>query len=528
MQHAPLAALLMSALLLLPQTLLAQKNPKQAGKALQKLLKQESRKAKQAKEVILPVRQWERAVQDPNTSSELILPVRQWERPQNAARLTVLERAELTNRLELVESLRRALQKDPAIIVKPKFAKQMETLNKLGIQMPQITALPANATDKAKQNFVADLQNKIETALNKAQADLSAQLGYPAAKTFNLHQVIEHNRKDLLLARGRHEQKWASLKDAANKNNPVISWGTPGLDLIEIAPLKTAHAQAVLKQIKQQKPASLGSMLDIVLYAPLTQKQKAELMQHIAGMSELLGYNFVSTYLQTFKQLPNAKNIRAAEYTDYRLLNKYARNTQANLLEEQWTSQSAMSQEHAQAFTTLASFIDYPSSRAAMLAVAHGERNAALWLLRHAPSNVISQKIMHYLYLQYPPKEYNVLFSNIKKPQTVPNPNVPMYDKSAYQNALEARLEILGQRIETTGAEITHLTERVNNLNAHIESTKATFGAELDPSNTQMQLVYFRSERAKADLRVTQLKDLIKKLRIEFKEAYGDLQDLMR
>lgn len=182
MQHAPLAALLMSALLLLPQTLLAQKNPKQAGKALQKLLKQESRKAKQAKEVILPVRQWERAVQDPNTSSELILPVRQWERPQNAARLTVLERAELTNRLELVESLRRALQKDPAIIVKPKFAKQMETLNKLGIQMPQITALPANATDKAKQNFVADLQNKIETALNKAQADLSAQLGYPPPK----------------------------------------------------------------------------------------------------------------------------------------------------------------------------------------------------------------------------------------------------------------------------------------------------------------------------------------------------------
>ena len=110
----------------------------------------------------------------------------------------------------------------------------------------------------------------------------------------------------------------------------------------------------------------------------------------------------------------------------------------------------------------------------------------------------------------------------------MPNPNVPMYDKSAYQNALEARLEILGQRIETTGAEITRLTERVNNLNAHIESTKATFGAELDPSNTQMQLVYFRSERAKADLRVTQLKDLIKKLRIEFKEAYGDLQDLMR
>lgn len=51
--------------------------------------------------------------------------------------------------------------------------------------------------------------------------------------------------------------------------------------------------------------------MDIVLYAPLTQKQKAELMQHIAGMSELLGYNFVSTYLQTFKQLPNAKNIRA-------------------------------------------------------------------------------------------------------------------------------------------------------------------------------------------------------------------------
>ncbi len=59
MQHSAAAALFISALFLLPQTVLAQKTPKQTGKALQKILKQESRKAKQAKEVLLPVRQWE-------------------------------------------------------------------------------------------------------------------------------------------------------------------------------------------------------------------------------------------------------------------------------------------------------------------------------------------------------------------------------------------------------------------------------------------------------------------------------------
>lgn len=528
MQHSAAAALFISALFLLPQTVLAQKTPKQTGKALQKILKQESRKAKQAKEVLLPVRQWERTPQPAATSSELILPVRQWERPQQQTQLSLMERAELTSRLELVENLRRALQKDPAIIVKPKFAKQMETLNKLGIAMPQIDALPETASEKAKQTFVANLQNQIETALNKAQADISAKLGYPPAQEFSLHQVIENSRKELLLARGRHEQKWEVLENAAAKKNPVLSWGTPGLDLIEIAPLQLAKTKALVAQMQQENPGSLGAMLDIVLYSNLNQSQKAEFMQHIAGMSELVGYNFVQAYLKNFKQLPNAKNIRAAEYTDYRLLNKYARNTQADLLEKQWASKSAMAPQDAAAFTTLASFVDYPSSRASMMAIAHGEHKAALWLLRHAPSNVISHKIVQYLYTQYPPKEYNVLFSNVEKPEVVPVPDIPLYDKAAYQKSLEARLEVLGQRIESTGQEITRLTNRVNNLSAHIESAKNTFGAELDANNTQMQLVYFRSERAKADLRVTQLKDLVKKLRIEFKEVYGDLQDLLR
>lgn len=528
MQHSAAAALFISALFLLPQTVLAQKTPKQAGKALQKILKEETRKAKQAKEVLLPVRQWEREPQKKGTTSELILPVRQWERPQQQTQLSLMERAELTSRLELVENLRRALQKDPAIIVKPKFAKQMESLNKLGIAMPKIEALPAKASEKTKQTFVANLQNQIETALNKAQADISAKLGYPPAQEFSLHQVIENSRKDLLLARGRHEQKWAVLENATNKNNPVISWGTPGLDLIEIAPLQIANSKTLVSQIRKENPSSLGAMLDIVLYSNLNQSQKAEFMQHIAGMSELVGYNFVQAYLNTFKQLPNAKNIRAAEYTDYRLLNKYARNTQADLLEKQWQKKGPMSSEEATAFTTLASFVDYPSSRASMMAIAHGEHKAALWILRHAPSNVISHKIVQYLYTQYPPKEYNVLFSSVKKPEAVPAPNIPLYDKAAYQKSLEARLDVLAQRIESTGKEISRLSARVNNLSAHIESAKNTFGAELDANNTQMQLVYFRSERAKTDLRVTQLKDLIKKLRVEFKEVYGDLQDLLR
>lgn len=525
MKHA--AVLFITALLLLPQFVMAQKTPKPTGKALQKLLKQEARKAQKAKEVILPVRQWEREVAATPSTSEVILPVRQWERPQETKALSLVEKAELTNQLELIENLRRALQKDPAIIVKPKFAKQMESLNKLGISMPQITPWQQNASAKNKEAFVADLQNRIETALNKAQTDIATKLGYKLPN-LNLQQVIKANHKDLLLARGRHEQKWEVLQTAIEKNNPVLSWGTPGIDLIEIAPMQGSHIQGIMKQISQENPSSLGSMLDIVLYSNMNLKQKNALMQHIAGMSELLGYNFVQAYLQHFKQLPNAKNIRATEYTDYRLLNKYARNTQANLLERQWTTNTPMTKEEATAFTSLASLIDYPSSSATMLAISHGEHKAALWLLRHAPTNVISKKITQYLYAQYKPKEYTVIYSHGEDADLPAKTDIPLYDKKAHQAALEARLEILGQRIENTSQEITNLTDRVNNLSAHIENTKQTWGADFNPENTQAQLLYFRAERAKLDVYVTRLKDLSKKLRIEFKEVYGDLQDLLR
>lgn len=214
MKHA--AVLFITALLLLPQFVMAQKTPKPTGKALQKLLKQEARKAQKAKEVILPVRQWEREVAATPSTSEVILPVRQWERPQETKALSLVEKAELTNQLELIENLRRALQKDPAIIVKPKFAKQMESLNKLGISMPQITPWQQNASAKNKEAFVADLQNRIETALNKAQTDIATKLGYKLPD-LNLQQVIKANHKDLLLARGRHEQKWEVLQTAIEK-----------------------------------------------------------------------------------------------------------------------------------------------------------------------------------------------------------------------------------------------------------------------------------------------------------------------
>lgn len=519
--------LFLAALLFLPQLSAAQKLPKPTGKALQKLLKQEARQAQKAKEVILPVRQWERETSPTPSTSEVILPVRQWERVQEPLNLSLVERAELTNRLELIEKLRRSLQKDPAIIVKPKFAKQMESLNKLGIAMPEITPLPANATEKEQKAFVADLQNRIETALNRAQTDIAAKLGYKLP-SLNFQQVIKVNHKELLLARGRHEQKWPVLQAAAEKNNPVFSWGTPGMDLIEIAPMQDGNIHALIKELSQKNPASLGAMLDIVLYSDLKLQPKNNLMQHIAGMSELVGYEFVREYLHKFHQLPNAKNIRASEYTNYRLLNKYARNTQADLLEKQWANNTPMTQEEATAFTSLSSFIDYPSSRASMLAVAHGDHKAALWLLRHAPSNVISQKIIQDLYAQYQPKEANILYSNTTEKPALSKPDIPLYDKQTYQAALEARLAILGQRIENTSQEISNLTARVNNLSAHIESTKQTSGANFNPENTQAQLMYFRTERAKLDMYVTRLKDLSKKLRIEFKEVYGDLQDLLR
>lgn len=251
-------------------------------------------------------------------------------------------------------------------------------------------------------------------------------------------------------------------------------------------------------------------------------------MQHIAGMSELVGYNFVQAYLQTFNQLPAVKNIQAAEYTDYRLLNKYARNTQADLLERQWETKTFMPNNDAKAFTALASFVDHTTSRASMLAVAHGDQKAALWLLRHAPSNVISQKLVHYLFTQYPPRKYGVIFSSNPQKEVVSAPDIPLFDKSTYQNALEARLEVVEQRIANVSREIQALSQQVNNMSANIENAKKTEGTDWNPANTEMQLVYFRTQRAKLDLRITRLKDLAKKLRVEYKEVYGDLQDLQR
>lgn len=531
MKYSSVAALLTGTLFLLPNLSWAQKTPKQAAKALKKIVKQEQQKAQQAKKLVLPVRQWglPSAPQSPAKGATLILPVRQWE-PQAdpMPQLSLLERAELTNRLELLESLRRSLQKDPAIIVKPKFAKQMESLNKLGIKMPQINSVPANATEKQKQAFVANLQNRIESALNKAQAEIAARLGYqvPALK---LNEAVAANRKDLLLARGRHEQKWPIFREAAKKHTSSFRWGTPGLDLIEVTALKEPNTKALINQIAAAKPASMGAMLDVVLYSSnATLPQKRALMQHIAGISELLGYNFVQEYLQTFKQLPTVKNIQPAEYTNYRLLNKYARNTQADLLERQWMNKTFMPNNDAKAFTALASFVDHTTSRASMLAVAHGDQKAALWLLRHAPSNVISQKIVHYLFTQYPPREYGVIFSNKPQKTVVAEPDIPLFDKTTYKNALEARLEVLEQRINTASQEIQTLSGQVSRLSANIENTKKTEGADWNQANTQMQLVYFRTERAKLDLRITRLKDLTKKLRIEYKEVYGDLQDLQR
>ncbi len=531
MQNSSITTLLLGSLFLLPNLSWAQKTPKQAGKAVQKIIKKQQT-AQQAKKIILPVRQWGLSAQDmpqPSTPVQLILPVRQWGRQaEPAEQLSLLERAELTNRLELLENLRRSLQKDPAIIVKPKFAKQMESLNKLGIQMPQISALPANATEKQKAAYVANLQNCIETALNKAQADIAARLGQQVP-ALHLEQAVSSNRKDLLLARGRHQQKWAIFQAAAKKHKSSFSWGTPGIDLIEITPLKEANTKNLINQIADAKPSSMGAMLDVVLYdANSSLPQKRALMQHIAGMSELVGYNFVQAYLQTFNQLPAVKNIQAAEYTDYRLLNKYARNTQAELLERQWETKTFMPNNDAKAFTALASFVDHTTSRASMLAVAHGDQKAALWLLRHAPSNVISQKLVHYLFTQYPPRKYGVIFSSNPQKEVVSAPDIPLFDKSTYQNALEARLEVVEQRIANVSREIQALSQQVNNMSANIENAKKTEGTDWNPANTEMQLVYFRTQRAKLDLRITRLKDLAKKLRVEYKEVYGDLQDLQR